>query len=418
VTGRQTFVIVGGNLTAGAAATTLRDAGFDGRLVIVGQERHPPYERPPLSKGYLRGESKAEDALLRPRSWYEEADVELSLGIGARRLQPAERTVELDNGERLSYDRLLIATGGRNRTFDVPGHGLEGIHDLRTIEDADRIKAEARSGRTAVIVGAGFIGSEVAASLRHLGVEVQVIEFFEAPLLRVLGPEVAKVYEAIHRDEGVRFHFGEAVEAFDGRGRVAAVLTNKGTRIEGDFVVVGVGIQPNAEWLDGSGVQLDNGVVVDEFCRTNVEGIYAAGDVANHWHPLFERRMRVEHWDNALKQGAAAARNMLGTPTIFDDPHWFWSDQYRHNLQYLGFATNWDDLVVRGSLDERNFVAFYLRNGLVDAVVGLDRGKEVRRSAGLIRARRPFDPAALRDEDVDLRKLAAAALSEGKGGNR
>jgi 3-phenylpropionate/trans-cinnamate dioxygenase ferredoxin reductase subunit len=418
VSSTETIVIVGGNLTAGAAATTLREGGFDGRLIIVGDEPHPPYERPPLSKSYLRSESTLESALLHPRSWYEEAQVELLLGRRADHVFPEERSVELEDGERLSYDRLLVATGGRNRTFAVNGHDLDGVHDLRTVEDADRIKAEAMRGRTAVIVGAGFIGSEVGASLRQLGVDVEIIEFFAAPLLRVLGPEVARVYEAIHRDEGVRFHFGEAVESFEGRGRVEAVVTDKGSRVEGDFVVVGVGIQPNTEWLEGSGVALDNGVVVDEYCRTNVDGIFAAGDVANHWHPLFERRMRVEHWDNALKQGAAAARNMLGKEEVFDDPHWFWSDQYRHNLQYLGYAVQWDELAIRGSMEDRSFVAFYLKDGLVEGVVGLNRGKEVRRSAGLIRSRRPFDPAALRDEDVDLRKLAGAALSEGKGGGR
>ena len=406
---RNTFVIVGGNLTAGAVATTLRSEGFDGHVVIVGEEPLPPYERPPLSKDYLRGESKADDTLLRPRSWYDEAGVELRLGVRARRLDPAAREIELENEERIPFDRLLIATGGRNRTFAVPGHELDGIHDLRTIEDADRIRAEASAGRKAVIVGAGFIGSEVAASFRHLGVEVEVVEYFDAPLLRVLGPQVSRVYEAIHRDHGVRFHFDQAVESFEGDGRVKAVTTNKGTRVEGDFVVVGVGIQPNVEWLEGSGVQVDNGVLVDEFCRTNVEGVYAAGDVANHWHPIFERRMRVEHWDNALKQGAAAARNMMGLQTVFDDPHWFWSDQYRHNLQYMGFASEWDELVVRGSVEDRKFVAFYLKDGMVDAVVGLDRGKDVRRSAGLIRARRPFDPALLRDEDVDLKELASQA---------
>jgi 3-phenylpropionate/trans-cinnamate dioxygenase ferredoxin reductase subunit len=405
----NTLLIVGGNLTAGAAATTLRGEGFDGRIVIAGEEDHPPYERPPLSKDYLRGESKADDTLLHPRSWYDEANVELQLGVRARNLDPAARTVEMEDGERILFDRLLIATGGRNRALAVPGHELEGIFDLRRIEDADRIRGEASAGRKAVIVGAGFIGSEVAASFRQLGVEVKVIEFFAAPLLRVLGPEVAKVYEAIHRDEGVRFHFGEAVESFRGVSRVEAVVTDKGTRVEGDFVVVGVGIQPNVEWLEGSGIELDNGVIVDEFCRTNVEGVFAAGDVANHWHPIFERRMRVEHWDNALKQGAAAARNMMGLQTVFDDPHWFWSDQYRHNLQYLGYAAEWDELVIRGSLEERKFVAFYLSGGVVKAVAGLNRGKDVRRSAGLIRARRPFDPALLRDEDVDLKNLASQA---------
>jgi 3-phenylpropionate/trans-cinnamate dioxygenase ferredoxin reductase subunit len=405
--GKQTVVIVGGNLTAGAAASTLRTEGFDGPVVIVGEEPHPPYERPPLSKGYLRGEEAADDALLRPASWYSENQVELRLGVSATGLDPGRKLVELSDGERLPYDRVLLATGGRNRRLAVPGAGLKGIHDLRTIEDADRIKAEATSGRKAVVVGAGFIGCEVAASLRLLGVEVEVVEVFEVPLQRVVGTEVGSVVEGIHRDQGVGFHFGQTVERFEGGDRVEAVVTGSGHRFEGDFVVVGVGIQPNVEWLDGSGVVVDNGVLVDEHCRTNVDAVYAAGDLANHWHPLFQRRMRVEHWDNALKQGAAAARSMMGADRPFDDPHWFWSDQYATNIQYLGFAPVWDRVVFRGRPEEQSFVAFYIHEGLENAAVGLNRGKDVRRSAGLIRSRRPVDEELLRDEDVDLRKLGA-----------
>jgi 3-phenylpropionate/trans-cinnamate dioxygenase ferredoxin reductase component len=233
-----------------------------------------------------------------------------------------------------------------------------------------------------------------------------VVEIFEVPLYRALGLEIGRIFEGIHRDNGIRFHFGETVERFEGKGRVEGVVTDKGTRIGCDFAVVGVGIQPNTEVAEGSGVELDNGIVVDELCRTNVEGIFAAGDVANHFHPLWGRRMRVEHWDNALKQGGAAARNMLGQDTIFDDPHWFWSDQYEYNLQFMGFAPEWDELVIRGSLEERDFAGFYLHDGVVRAAVALNRGKDVRRSAGMIRARARVDPAALRDEDVDLRKLA------------
>jgi 3-phenylpropionate/trans-cinnamate dioxygenase ferredoxin reductase component len=401
------FVIVGGNLTGGAAVSTLRTDGFDGRIELVGDEPHVPYERPPLSKGYLRGEEPADQAFLRPAEWYRDNDVVVHLGTSATRLDPGERIVRLSDGTRIRYDAVLVATGGRNRRLAVPGSDLEGIFDLRTFEDADRIKAAASGGRTAVVVGAGFIGCEVAASLRRLGIDVEVVEIFEVPLLRVVGPDVGKVYEGIHRDEGVRFHFGDVVERFEGDGRVEAVATRGGLRIACDFVVVGIGIQPNVEWLEGSGVELDNGVVVDEFCRTNVEGVYAAGDVANHWHPIFDRHLRVEHWDNALKQGAAAARSMTGATDAFDDPHWFWSDQYDHNLQYMGFAPDWDDLVIRGSMEERAFVGFYLRDRVVKAVVGLNRGKDVRRSAGLIRAKRPVDPVALRDPDVDLKKLSA-----------
>lgn len=406
-------MIVGGNLTGGAAVSTLRTEGFEGRLVLIGEEPHLPYERPPLSKGYLRGEEPAEHAFLRPQEWYEENEVELRLGVTATRLDPANHEVELSDGERIGYDKVLVATGGRNRHLDVPGAQLEGIHDLRTFEDADWIKAQAEPGRRAVVVGAGFIGCEVAASLRHLGVEVVVVEIFQVPLQRVVGAEVGRVFEGIHHDAGVRFHFQQWVDRFEGHGSADSALTSAGHRIECDFAVVGVGIQPNVEWLAGSGVGVDNGVVVDEFCRTSVEGVYAAGDVANHWHPIFQRRMRVEHWDNALKQGAAAARNMMGKDVPFDDPHWFWSDQYEHNLQSVGFAPEWDDLVVRGSMDERSFVAFYVKDDLVRAAVGLNRGKDVRRSAALIRAQRPLAPALLRDEDVDLKKLIADLAPEG-----
>jgi 3-phenylpropionate/trans-cinnamate dioxygenase ferredoxin reductase subunit len=405
-------VIVGGNLTGGAAASTLRTEEFDGRIVMAGEESHPPYERPPLSKGYLRGEETADQAFLRPRQWYQDNQVELVLGATATGLDPDARVVELSDGTRLPYDAVLVATGGRNRRLAVPGADLEGIHDLRTFEDADRIREEAKPGRTAVVVGAGFIGCEVAASLRRLGVAVDLVEIFEVPLQRVVGTEVGRVFEGIHRDEGVRFHFQQVADRFEGNGRVESVLTSSGRRIGCDFVVVGVGIQPNVEWLEGSGVEVANGVLVDEFCRTSVDGVFAAGDVAHHWHPIFQRRLRVEHWDNALKQGAAAAMNIMGAEEIFDDPHWFWSDQYQHNLQYAGFATEWDDLVVRGSMEDRNFAAFYVKEGVVEAVVGLNRGKDVRRSMGLIRARRPVDPALLRDEGVDLKKLSAGLVGE------
>jgi len=407
VTSEQTFVVVGGNLTAGAAVTTLRDQGFDQRIVVIGEEPHPPYERPPLSKQYLRGESTADSALLHPPSWYADADVELRLGLRAVRLDPVGRAVELRDGERIVYDKLLIATGGQNRRLAVPGTDLQGIHQLRTMEEADAIRAELRPGRTAVVVGAGFIGCEVAASLRQIGLEVEVVEPLEAPLLAALGPDVAKVYEGIHRDEGVRLHLGEAVEEFRGQGRAEAVITDRGTSVEGDFFVVGVGIDPSVGWLEGSGVELEDGVVVDEYCRTNLEEVFAAGDVANHWHPVFRRRMRVEHWDNALKQGAAAARSMMGAGGPYEDPHWFWSDQYRYNLQSVGVVGGWDDVVVRGSLEERRFVAFYLKENVLMAAVGLDHGRDVRRAARLVTARRPLDPALLRDEDVDLKKLGA-----------
>ena len=408
----QTFVIVGANLAGGAAASTLRQEGFDGRVVMIGAEAHPPYERPPLSKQYLRGE-QTENAYLRQPPWYEENQVDLLLSTRAERVDPEARVVRLEGGETVPFDKALIATGGRNRRLTQPGADLPGVHQLRTIEEADAIRAEVEPGRRAVIVGAGFIGSEVGASLRKLGVEIDVIDQGRLPLLRVLGPEIGQIYADIHREHGVRFHSEQGCKRFEGDGRVEAVVTTAGTRIECDFVVAGVGIEPATEVVEGTDVEVENGILVDQWCRTNAPGVFAAGDVANHSHPLFGRRLRVEHWDNALKQGAAAARNMMGKDLPFDDPHWFWSDQYEYNLQYLGHAIAWDELVVRGSLEGRSFVAFYLKDGLVEAVVGLDRGRDVRRSTGLIRARRPVDPAVLRDEDLDLKALGATLAGRG-----
>ncbi|MGH2554122.1 MAG: NAD(P)/FAD-dependent oxidoreductase [Actinomycetota bacterium] len=413
---RPEFIIVGGNLTGGAAATTLRTEGFDGRIVLIGEEPHPPYERPPLSKEYLRGETTAESTLLRPASWYEENDVELLLGVSVRSVDPSVDAVHLVDGTQIRYDKVLIATGGLTKRVAVPGRDLEGIHDLRRIEDADVIRQEAEAGRTALVVGAGFIGCEVAASLRQLGVEVEMVEIMDAPLQRAVGPEIGRVFEGMHRDRGVRFHFGHAVERFEGAGRVEEVETDRGARIGCDFVVVGVGIEPNVGVIEGSGVATEDGILVDELCRTNVKGIYAGGDVANHWHPIFERRVRVEHWDNALKQGAAAARAMMGKTEPFDDPHWFWSDQYEHNLQSIGLAQEGGEVVIRGSLEELSFIAFHLKDGLLKGAVGLNSGREVRRCGPLIRARRPLDPDALRDEDVDLKRLAATIAEDASSG--
>jgi 3-phenylpropionate/trans-cinnamate dioxygenase ferredoxin reductase subunit len=403
----EAIVIAGAGLAGASAAVALRDEGFDGRIQLVGDEPHAPYERPPLSKSYLRGETDAEDAQFLPTSWFEHHDVELVAGTRVTGIDARGRRVELDDGRALRFDRALVATGGRPRRLTVAGADLEGIRYLRTLEDADRIRSAAPAGARAVVVGAGFIGCEVAASLRTLGLDVEVVEPFAAPLLGAVGPEVGRVIEDVHREHGVRFHLGESVARFEGAdGRVAAVVTDHGTQIEGDLVVVGVGIVPNVEAVAGTDITVRDGIVVDARCRTAVEAVYAAGDVANHDHPLFGP-LRVEHWDNAIKQGAAAARGMLGRDEPFDDPHWFWSDQYDHELQMVGWAPNWEELVIRGSLRERRFLGFYLVDRVPRAVVGLDRGREVRRAARLVAAGRPVDPDVLRDEGSDLAAVAA-----------
>jgi 3-phenylpropionate/trans-cinnamate dioxygenase ferredoxin reductase component len=405
----ETFVIVGASLAGGRAAATLRQEGFDGRVILIGAEPQPPYERPPLSKEYLRGEFSFEGALVQPPNFYDENDIETRFGVRATRVDATEKVVELDGSEHVAYDKLLIATGGRNRRFTTPGVGLEGVYDLRTVADSDRIRAEIAPGRKAVVVGMGFIGSEVAASLRRSGVDVVVVDRNRVPLRRVFGEEVGRVIQGIHRDHGTSMIFEDTVAAFEGAGRVGRVATARGRSIECDFVVVGLGTEPVTDLLAGTGVRIDNGVVVDEYLWTGVEGIYAAGDVANHYHPVFGRRIRVEHWQNALKQGPAAARNMLEKDEPYEDIPWFWSNQYEYNLQYAGFHTEWDELIVRGSLDERNFVAFYRKDKRVLAAVAVNRGKDLRRSMPLIKAQEPVDAAKLCDLDVDLRSLARVA---------
>src|SRR5215204_50491 len=274
----ETLVIVGANLTGGGAAATLRQEGFDGRVILIGTEPRAPYERPPLSKQYLRGESSFEQSLVQSSEYYDENGIETRFGVRATRVHAAEKVVELESGERVSFDKLLIATGGRNRRFPIPGLDLQCVYDLRTVDDCDRIRAESTPGRRAVVVGMGFIGSEVAASLRQLGVEVVAVERDPVPLRRVLGEEVGRVMEGIHRDHGATLIFEDTVAAFEGADRVERVVTQGGRRIECDFVVVGLGVEPVTELLADTGVQIDNGIVVDEFCRTGVEGIYAAGD--------------------------------------------------------------------------------------------------------------------------------------------
>ena len=404
---KQVFVIVGASLTGGTVAATLREEGFEGRVILIGDEPQPPYERPPLSKEYLRGEQPFEDALVRPTDFYAANDVETHFGTRAAHVDAVGKVVELDDGEPVRYDKLLIATGSRNRRFPIPGLDLEGVYDLRTVEDCDRIRKEIGSGRRAAVVGMGFIGSEIAASLRQLDLEVVVVEGGRVPLQRALGEEVGRVIEGIHHENGVEMIFEDHVSGFEGRGRVERVTTTSGRTIECDFAVVGVGVEPVTDVVDGSGIRVDNGIVVDEYCRTNVDGVFAAGDVTNHFHPIFRQRMRVEHWQNAIKQGTTAARNMMGVSSVYDEVHWFWSDQYDYNLQYAGFHRDWDDLIVRGSLEERDFVAFYVKDGLVTAAVGMNRGRDVRRSMRLIKARAVVNPRQLRDDDQDLRDLAS-----------
>jgi 3-phenylpropionate/trans-cinnamate dioxygenase ferredoxin reductase component len=366
------IVIVGAGLAGGKAAVTLREEGYRGRLLLIGDEPGLPFGRPPLSKTYLRGEEDLSGWMVKDDRWYGEHDVEV-IHDTAVQVDLQTRNVALRSGEAVGYQRLLLATGGRNRRLEVPGAKLPGIFQLRTVADCDALKAAATPGSHAVLVGMGFIGCEVAASLRQLGVRVTAILPGRLPLAGVLGEPVAEAIAAIHREAGVELIAGDEATGFEGADRIRRVITKKGNRLECDLVVVAVGIEPNSELVAGTSVETDNGVLVDGRCRTSDQAVFAAGDVANQAHPLFGR-IRVEHYNNAEKQGAAAARAMLGAATPYDVVHSFWSDQYQHKLEYVGHSKRWDRFVVRGSLEERRFLGFYLEGGRLVAAVGLDRG--------------------------------------------
>ena len=399
------FVIVGASLAGATAAATLREEGFDGDVVLIGSEPAFPYERPPLSKTFLRGESSIQEAMVRPEAYYADNRIETRFGTTVVGVDAADKTIAVAGGDPVRFDSMLIATGARNRRFPIPGIDLDGVLDLRTLGDAARIRAEMLPGRRVVMAGMGFIGSEVAASLRQRGLEVHVVAGGKAPLDRVLGEDVGRVIEGIHRDHGVEMTFDDQVTAFEGDGRVGAVTTAKGLRLECDFVVLGLGVEPVTSFLEGSGIDVEDGVLVDEHCRANADGVFAAGDVAKHYHPIFGQRIRTEHWNNARQQGRAAALNMLGRDVPYDEVHWFWSDQYEHTIQYAGYHREWDDLVIRGSLESRNFAAFYFLDGRVRAVVSVDRPSDVQDSMELIRAGGRARAAKLRDEAVELASL-------------
>lgn len=396
------IVLVGGGVAAAAAAHTLRREGFAGALTLVGAEPHLPYERPPLSKKYLRGEVSRDDLPFPAPDWYETAGVDLRLGVRATRIDASAREVELADGTRLRADAVLLATGGTPRR--LPHATGDLVHYLRTIEDADRIAAHVGAGRRLVIVGAGFIGAEVAASARESGTEVTLVEPLEVPLRRVLGRPMGERLAAIHAGHGVDLRMGETVKAITGTADGVVVTTGRGERLEADAAVVGVGVVAETAVAEASGIAVDDGIVCGPACRTSLEGVYVAGDAAAQQHPLFGR-VRVEHHDNALRQGAAAARSMLGHEIVHDDPLWFWSDQYDHNLQLAGHPAGHDDLVLRETPGERGLTAFYLRDGVVRAVFAIDRGRDVRIGRRLVVERVRPGRAVLADPGADLREL-------------
>jgi 3-phenylpropionate/trans-cinnamate dioxygenase ferredoxin reductase subunit len=404
----RTFAVVGANLAGGRAVEALRKEGFDGRIVLFGEEPHRPYERPPLSKEVLRGEHEESKAFLRDESWYADNQVELELGTRVTQIDPAERAV-MAGGRLVGYDALLLCTGGRPRRLAVQGADLDGIFTLRTMDDARAIGERLGDGVKVAVVGMGFIGAEVAASARTLGCDVTVFEVFETPLERVLGSEIGATVAGLHRDNGVRLEMQATAERFEGDGGVRRVVLADGRTFDADVVIMGVGIEPADELAREAGIACDNGIVVDERCQTSAPGVYAAGDVANHPNPILGHRLRIEHWQNAQKQAAAAARAMLGGTEPFADLPWFWSDQFDVNIQMYGHTTAWDEIVFRGDVEGRNFAAYYLSDGAIAQAFACNRARDARAVRPLIEKRAKVDPAVLADEGTDLRALAKQA---------
>lgn len=360
-------------MAGGNAALELRRLAPDAHVTLIGSEAHLPYQRPPLSKGFLRGTEAFDAALVAPRSEYERLGIDLVLGRRVVKLEAESKRIRLEGDEVVPYDRALIATGGRKRRLRFPGADLEGVFDLRTVEDSERIQAAARAGRRVVVIGLGFIGCEVAASLRMLGLEVTAVDPGQAPLVRVLGPEVGAVIAGLHQSRGVQLVLGDGVDRLEGSERVECVFTKSGRHFECDFVVAGIGIDPEIDLLREAGARISNGVEVDEYCRTSLPDVYAAGDIADHAHPLFGR-IRVEHYNNAEKQGRAAAASLLDKGVPYDYVHSFWSDQFDQTLEYVGFAAEWDRITVDGSLQDRDFVVRYFRGGELLAAAAMGRG--------------------------------------------
>jgi 3-phenylpropionate/trans-cinnamate dioxygenase ferredoxin reductase subunit len=402
----QTHVIVGAALAGAKAAEALREEGFEGQVVLIGNEPELPYERPPLSKDYLRGESPREKARVHDEGFYEANSIDLRLSTTVEAVRTDERAVELAGGDRIRYDSLLLTTGAEPRRLNTPGADLDGVHYLRDMADADAIAARLERGGRVVVIGAGWIGAEVAASARQKGLEVALVEMAQVPLERVLGPEAGRIFLDLHRDHGVELHMGSRLETFEGTGRVERVKLASGTALDCDFVVVGIGVTPRAALAERAGIPVDNGILVSKRLETSVPGVFAAGDVANAFHPFYGRKLRVEHWANALNQPATAAQAMLGKAAGYERLPYFFSDQYDLGMEYTGHATEWDEVVFRGDREARELIVFWLREGRVLAGMNVNVWDVTDAIKAVILSKREISAERLRDPDVSLEELA------------
>jgi 3-phenylpropionate/trans-cinnamate dioxygenase ferredoxin reductase subunit len=402
------IVILGAGLAGATAAETLRDEGFAGTITLVGEEADRPYDRPPLSKAYLQGEEERDTVFLHPADWYPQHGVDLRLGVAARALDRAAREVTLADGSTVGYDALLLATGSSPRRLPVPGADLDGVHYLRRLEDADGLREALRRSERAVVVGGGWIGLEFAAAARAAGVAVTVVETAPLPLLTVLGPEVAQVFAELHRAHGVDLRCGVGVGRMVGEaGALTGVELDDGSLVAADLAVVGIGAVPNTGLAEAAGLEVANGIRVDEHLRTADPHVFAAGDVANAFHPVLRAQVRVEHWVNALHQGPAAARSILGQDVVYDEIPFFYTDQYELGMEYRGYVgrDGYDEIVLRGDVPGLEFTAFWLKDGHLAAGMNVNIWDGTDPLADLVASGRRLDIHRLRDPAVPVTEL-------------
>lgn len=405
MTSDQTFVVIGAGQAGGWAAKTLRDEGFEGRVVIVGDENFAPHERPPLSKDVLLGDAEKESCLLWPPGTLEDANIEMRLGASVSAIDPDGHTLTLAGGETIPWHKLMIATGGRARSLDVDGVELDGVYTLRTIEDAEAIRTRLTEGAKVLVIGAGWIGLEVAAAARKRGASATVIELAGRVCARALTQAMSDWVHALHHRNGVDIRLNTAFDHFAGDGKLQKAVLADGSEIECDIAVIGIGLIPNTEIAEAAGLDVDNGIVVDECGQTSHPDIFAAGDVTNHPNPLLGRRVRLESWENAQNQAINAAKAMLGTRIPYAEIPWFWSDQYDANIQMMGLPEKWDQTVIRGDRDSGEFIEFYLKDGEMQGAAAINNARDLRFTRRMITSGKKFDAAALADPDVKLQKL-------------
>jgi 3-phenylpropionate/trans-cinnamate dioxygenase ferredoxin reductase subunit len=402
------YVIVGASLAGAKAAEALRAEGFEGPVILIGDETERPYERPPLSKGYLLGSEERDSIYVHSPEWYGEHDVDLRLGTAVTGIDPSAHEVTLADGSRVGYARLLLTTGSSPRHLPVPGADLPGVLYLRRVGDSDQIKATFQTASRVAVIGAGWIGLETTAAARAAGVDVTVLEVADLPLLRVLGTEVAQVFAGLHSEHGVDSRYGvQVAEITAADGRASGVLLADGTHVAADAVIVGVGIRPNTQLAEAAGLEVRNGIVVDSQLRSSNPDIFAAGDVANAFHPQLGTHIRVEHWANALNQPQTAARAMLGQDAAYDRVPYFFTDQYDLGMEYSGYVEpgGYDQVVFRGDVGQREFIAFWLRGGRVLAGMNVNVWDVSDAVQDLVRAARPADVSRLADQKVPLEEV-------------